>query len=156
MFRKIGFYLLLCLSISNVFAVESSTLKNLQDQTVDLKEYSSKLIVVNFWAVWCKPCVQEFPELNALYQQLKNNGVMVVAVSVSPSKEDIQKFLDKNKVDFPVLIDENEGFANKFKVSVLPTTVLIDHENKVLYKYQGFSKKEILKMQSLIEDYLKK
>ena len=132
-------------------------LKDLQGQNMDIfKDNPSRLIVVNFWAVWCKPCVQEFPELNQLYLNLKSRGVSVVGVSISPSKEAILNFLEKHKVDFSICIDEHEEFADKFKVSVLPTTLLMDTKYNVLYKYQGFSRKEIVHLEKIIEEYLKK
>ncbi|MDH4200739.1 MAG: TlpA family protein disulfide reductase [Spirochaetia bacterium] len=156
MIRVTGICLLICLGFINVFSEEMTSLKNLEGKSVNLSEYPSKLIVVNFWAVWCKPCVEEFPELNQLFQRLKDRGIFVVGVSISPSKDDIENFLEKHKIDFPILIDEQERFANQFKVSILPTTILMDNEHNILYKYQGFSKKELMKMESFIENYLKR
>jgi len=144
------------LSVSAVFGQENDGLVDLQENRVELKSYGARLIVVNFWALWCKPCVQEFPELNQLYLRLKARGVVVLGVSLSPSKDAVEKFLEKHKVDFPIVIDRQEHFADKYRVSVLPTTVLIDSDNNILYRYQGFSKTEMLKMENIMEDYLQK
>lgn len=151
MIRIFGLFVFVYLSINNIFPQEIKGLKDLTGKAVELKDYSSKFIIVNFWAVWCKPCVQEFPELNKMYLDLKDQGIAVLGVSITPSRDAVVKFLNKHKVDFPILIDENEKLADRFQVSALPTTLLIDTESNILYKYQGFSIKEMNNLRKIIE-----
>jgi len=150
--------ILICLINAGIYSTEPSSLhlQNLTGQKTGLQDYPAKITILNFWAVWCKPCVQEFPELNQIYNKFRNNGVIVLGISMSPSKEQILKFTGKHKVDFPILIDVREELSNKYSVSNLPTTILLDNQHNIIYKYQGFSKKEMSIMEELIDNYLKK
>ncbi len=131
------------------------TLKDMADADVTLASFKGKVIVVNFWATWCKPCKKEMPSLNELYNTYKDKGVVVLGVSVDRSKKPILKFLNKTTVDFPILLDADLTVKNElYKVFSLPTTFIIDRSGILKKYYRGemnWMDPEIIK---LIKGYL--
>jgi peroxiredoxin len=131
------------------------TLKDMADTDVALSSFKGKVIVVNFWATWCKPCKDEMPSLNKLYDTYKDKGLVVLGVSVDKSKKPIVKFLKKVPVDFPILLDANLTVKDElYKVFSLPTTFIIDRSGILEKYYRGemnWMDPEIIK---LIKGYL--
>lgn len=103
----------------------------------------SKLLLINFWATWCDPCVEEIPSLNWLSRQLKETSGMglpsFVTVSVDEKRQSIfqlEKTLE-NRLDFPVLHDPDGKFSRTLGISKFPETFLVDSEGAILYKWIG-------------------
>ena len=113
------------------------TLKDLSGRSIALSSFKGKVVLLNFWATWCPPCRAEMPGLNKLYNELKNRGFVIVAVSTDRSISQVKDFLEKNKVDFPVLFDENRTAAKLYRVFSMPTTFLIDRNGTVIEKFYG-------------------
>lgn len=121
-----------------------------------LSQYTGKEIVLSFVASWCPYCNMELTELEALYQEWNNNEEAVVIGVVAPdqgreiSKEELLVFMDELNISFPILFDENGAVFNKYGVSSLPTTFVLDKNNN-FYGYQsGMMSKDIL--ERVIED----
>lgn len=114
------------------------TLRNLQGNLEGLGDYRNKVIVLNFWATWCAPCLEEMPAFEKLYRRYRSEGVTVLAVSID--KGDISKvksFVDKHNLTFPVLID-SDGIAEKLYPSfTIPFTYVIDKEGRVAARVDG-------------------
>jgi len=113
------------------------TLKDLNGINIPLSSFKGKVVLLNFWATWCPPCRDEMPALSKLYHVLKNRGLEVVAVSTDRSINDIKDFLEKNKVNFPVLFDADRSAARLYRVFSMPTTFLIDRSGKIVEKFYG-------------------
>ena len=145
------FIMIMALGLLIAAKPQSLNLKTMEDQMVHLDELTENLTVLNFWAVWCKPCVQEVPELNRIHKEFSGHGVKFLAVSISKEKKLVENFLKKNQIGFDVVIDESDDLANFFKISAMPTTLVIDRKHNILFKYRGFSKNEI----SNLENFLK-
>jgi peroxiredoxin len=132
------------------------TLRKLSDVKVSLSSFKGKVILINFWATWCRPCKVEMPVLNKLFHKLKDRGFTVLGVSIDRSKKPVQKFLDKIPLDFPILLDSDIDVSRKYKVTRYPTTFIIDREGILREKFFGgkdWMDPEIIK---LIEGYLEK
>jgi peroxiredoxin len=114
------------------------TLRNLQSNLEGLVDHKDKVIILNFWATWCAPCLEEMPAFEKLYRRYRSQGLTVLAVSLD--KGDISKvkgFVDKNKLTFPVLID-SDGAAEKLYPSfTIPFTYVIDKEGRVAARIDG-------------------
>ncbi len=114
------------------------TLRNLQGNLEGLGDYRNKVIVLNFWATWCVPCLEEMPAFEKLYRRYRSEGVTVLAVSLD--KGDISKvknFIDTHNLTFPVLID-SDGIAEKLYPSfTIPFTYVIDKEGRVVARVDG-------------------
>ena len=98
------------------------------------KNYIGKVTVVNFWATWCPPCVEEIPSLNRLRDKMKDEPFELISINYAESKESIQAFLKRVDVDFPVLLDETgEVSSSQWNVLVFPSTFVIGTDGKIHY-----------------------
>jgi len=105
-----------------------------------LSDYHGKVVLINFWATWCRECVAEIPSLNGLYAKFKDKGVVVLGVSIDRDNDDIRKSLKKVPVAYPVLVDrDSEVFSEKYTLIGLPTTVVIDRNGYIADKLIGGS-----------------
>jgi thiol-disulfide isomerase/thioredoxin len=121
--------------------------KDSNGQTQTLANYQGKMLLVNFWATWCAPCVKEMPELSALQKEMQSKGVQIVGIGID-SPSNIKEFLQKYEVSYPVMVAGMEGtdlsrqLGNKS--GALPFTLLIDRQGKVAKTYLGRLKMEEL------------
>ena len=118
-------------------AAPDFTLPDLDGKRIALSDFSDNIVVLDFWATWCEPCVVEIPNLNALQERYAARGLRVIGVVVeSGSLKDIRQFLSKHKVSYQLLIG-NDAVVNKYKVIGFPTTFLIDRQRQIHKKYVG-------------------
>ena len=103
------------------------TLRMLDAVPVSLADYRDKLVVLNFWATWCQPCTLEMPTLEALWQQYKDRGLVVLGVSVDRGAPLvlIRPYVQNLKLTFPILLDPDLETANAWRVTGLPATYLV-------------------------------
>lgn len=103
------------------------TLRTLDAGRVSLADYRDKLVVLNFWATWCQPCTLEMPTLEALWQQYKDRGLVVLGVSVDRGAPLvlIRPYVQNLKLTFPILLDPELETANAWRVTGLPATYLV-------------------------------
>ncbi|MCW9048198.1 MAG: TlpA family protein disulfide reductase [Gammaproteobacteria bacterium] len=95
--------------------------------------YKNRVTVVNFWATWCPPCVEEIPSLNRLKQKMKGKAFDLISINYAEDKQVILDFLKEVDVDYPVLMDQDGRFAKKWNVITYPSTFLIDKNGKIIY-----------------------
>jgi thiol-disulfide isomerase/thioredoxin len=96
-------------------------------------DFKGKITIVNFWATWCPPCVQEIPSLNRLNKVMSELPFELISINYAEDKETILKFMKKVNVEFPVLLDPNGDFAKKWNVITYPSTFIIDPSGKIKY-----------------------
>jgi cytochrome c biogenesis protein CcmG, thiol:disulfide interchange protein DsbE len=113
------------------------TLKDINGKTVSLSTFTGKVVLLNFFATWCPPCRAEMPSFNKLSRALKQRGLEVVAISSDRSIDDLKDFLEKNKIDFPVLFDADRNVAKQYRVFSMPTTFLINKNGTIVEKFYG-------------------
>ncbi len=114
------------------------TLRNLQGNLEGLVDHKGKVIVLNFWATWCAPCLEEMPAFEKLYRRYRSQGLTVLAVSLDKGNiSKVKGFVDTNNLTFPVLID-SDGTAEKLYPSfTIPFTYVIDKEGRVAARVDG-------------------
>ena len=113
------------------------SLADFKDQLHTLPDYQGKVVLVNFWASWCPPCIYEMPELTRLKQQLADKPFEILAINVGEKKYRVRKFTKLVNFKLPVLLDtSNEAFSN-WEVKTLPTSFLVDAMGRVRYKIRG-------------------
>jgi cytochrome c biogenesis protein CcmG/thiol:disulfide interchange protein DsbE len=101
------------------------------------KDFGGRLLVLNFWASWCAPCVQEIPSLNEFQKMFKSQGVVVLGVNVD-SKEDLYRnMLRRFQVTFQTVRDPQENISYSYGTYKVPESYIIDRNGKVLQKYVG-------------------
>lgn len=113
------------------------TLTDIKDQSHSLSDYKGKVVLVNFWASWCPPCIYEMPELTRLKTQLANQPFEVLALNVGEKKYRVRKFVKLINFNLPVLLDTSKDTFNDWEIKTLPTSFLIDAEGKIRYRIRG-------------------
>ena len=111
--------------------------EGVQGAGVSLQDYEGKLVLLNFWATWCPPCVQEMPSLNAIYEDLRDRGLVVLGISVDEDAEQYQAFLERSGVTFPTARDPDRTVSTRYGTVKYPESYLISRTGRVLRRYVG-------------------
>lgn len=101
-----------------------------QRNTLSLKDLRQKVILLNFWATWCIPCVHEMPVMDELQRAMRDKPLAILAANMQERKRKVAKFMKRKGFKFSALIDEEGEVAAAYQVRALPTTVLIDCAGK--------------------------
>ena len=104
-------------------------------QTFTVHNFNGKLLLLNFWATWCAPCVEEVPSLNQLARQLAPQGLVVLGVSVDKDPNAYKNFLQHFPVSFQTARDPDQKVNTKYGTSMFPESYLIDRNGKVIEKF---------------------
>jgi len=113
------------------------TIKTENGQQIGRSEFPGKLLMVNFWATWCPPCIEEMPSLNQFAQDMKPQGVTVLGISIDRNEKAYREFLQRNQLQFLVARDPEENISSSYGTFKWPETYLINREGKVVQKYIG-------------------
>jgi len=112
-------------------------LLDLSGTTHNLSQYRGKVVLVNFWATWCKPCTTEMPAMQATYEKLREKGFVVLAVNELEDDAKVREHIKQYGHTFPVLMDRDNKVANQFGVFGLPVSVFIDQQGRVQEYIKG-------------------
>jgi cytochrome c biogenesis protein CcmG/thiol:disulfide interchange protein DsbE len=107
------------------------------DRKVELRDFRGKTVVLNFWATWCPPCVEEMPSLVQLEQRMGNKGVTILGVSIDVDADAYHKFLKDYKVDFLTVRDPDQKSNRLYGTFKFPETYIIDRNGVVRRKFIG-------------------
>lgn len=123
--------LIVLLSLASLQA-QAFTLVDSKGKTHSLAQYKGKWVLVNFWATWCPPCLEEIPDLVALHENKKNKLVVLgVAMDYKDPKQVLQ-FADQMMVSYPIILGDQKMAAQIGAIPGLPTTYLYNPEGKVV------------------------
>jgi len=115
------------------FLPYSLDLKDALGNRYHREDYKGQITVVNFWATWCPPCVQEIPSLNRMREKMQGTPFELISVNYAESPTTIKEFLNKVDVNFPVLLDETGKVSVHWKVIAFPSTFVIGPDGKIHY-----------------------
>jgi cytochrome c biogenesis protein CcmG/thiol:disulfide interchange protein DsbE len=107
------------------------------DHKVSLRDFRGKIVVLNFWATWCPPCVEEMPSLVQMDQRMKDKGVAVLGVSIDVDADAYHRFLKDYKVGFVTVRDPEQKSASLYGTHGWPETYVIDRDGIVRRKFIG-------------------
>ena len=111
---------------------EKLILKNMNDATVDLAQFKGRVVLVNFWATWCPPCVHEMPSMQKLSEHFSTQPFEILAVNMAEDKQTINTFLrEKVTINFPVLLDSDGQALKRWNVFAFPTSYVIGKKGKI-------------------------
>lgn len=132
-------------------------LSSINGKTYSLSGLKGKVVLVNFWATWCTYCVKENPSLDRLYREFKDDGFIVLGISVDRSPATVRHYLKDNPLTYPILMDsKGKVFVRTYTVIGIPVTYLINKEGYIVEKFMGKqnfdSKKFMDKISVLLRD----
>jgi len=105
--------------------------------TVTPTSFGGDLLLVNFWATWCPPCIEEMPSLEQFHRTYGNQGVVVLGVNVDQAEQTYQRFVERSGVTFPNVFDPEAEVGARFGTFRYPETYLINRQGRVLEKFVG-------------------
>ena len=111
-------------------------LQSIADDLWKSDSLNGKPWVINFWATWCPPCIEEIPSMNAAWEVLEKKGYGMLAINAGEGRPAVEIFLDKIPIDFPVLLGDNNSLPN-WSVRALPTTIIVNADGKVIFEALG-------------------
>lgn len=120
-----------------------------------LKSLNGKVVLVDFWASWCAPCLQSFPWMNELQQKHSEEGLVILAINLDQDRALADAFLKKVPAKFRVEYDAEGTIARQFDVQAMPTSFLIDRAGRVRVRHKGFRAKQRAEREVEIEQLLK-
>ena len=116
---------------------EDFRLVDLEGKHQSLSQYRGKVVLVNFWATWCKPCTTEMPAMQTTYDKLRGKGFVVLAINELEDEAKVREHIKQYSHTFPVLLDRDNKVANQFGVFGLPVSVFIDEKGVVQEYIKG-------------------
>jgi thiol-disulfide isomerase/thioredoxin len=122
---------------AGIACAETFAFKDLQGHEQRLQDYRGKWVLVNFWATWCPPCLEEMPDLIALHEAHKNSDLVVIGVALDSTRESVVEFVAKKKVSYPIVFGNYELAEQVGEVEALPTSYLFDPAGKLVSYQQG-------------------
>ena len=152
---------LLLLIIFNI-KISAQSNYDFKSETIDNKEiiFSEVLqngpVLVNFWALWCKPCRSEMKHLDAIFLKYKENGLTILGVNQdSPrSLAKVKAFVSSHKINYPVITDPNQEIFQKFNGQSIPLNVLFDKNGNVVFTHIGYLPGDEIELEKEIKTVL--
>lgn len=148
--RKIFLLILILILTSGIsFAKKAAdfTFKDLSGKDVSLADFKGKVIILNFWATWCGPCIYEMPDLEKLYQKYHQEGLQVIGLTLQSPKKQVPQKIAQAGVTYPILLDAEEAVESYGPFSSIPQTYIIDRQGEIvaeiigMQSYSQFEKK---------------
>ena len=136
-------------------SAKSFTVPTPNGSTLRLTDQRDKVVMLNFWATWCPPCLEEMPSMQRLYDRFKANGFVVVALSIdSEGGQVVTPFLKEHKLTFPVGLDPKMKVAELYQIRALPSTFLIDKQGRTVAMALGPREWDGVAARALIQSLL--
>jgi thiol-disulfide isomerase/thioredoxin len=126
------------------------------DEKVTLSELKGNVVLLDFWATWCGPCIVGMPKIDALYKEFQPKGLKAYAVNLEEDKATIDGFLERNKISLPVLMGADNELLSKYKSQAIPLTVVIDKGGKIREVALGVAPDTETKLRNAIKAELEK
>ncbi len=120
----------------------------------NLEQYQGKVVYLDFWASWCKPCQKSFPWMNALQKKYPNDRFEVVTINLDASREPMMQFLEHIPASFTIYHDASGKIAEAFKLPGMPTSFIIDKNGKPVSRHIGFYSDKTRDIEAEIEKLL--
>lgn len=123
-------------------------------EKISLQAMRGRVVYLDFWASWCKPCRKSFPWMNALQAKYRDKGLQIVAVNVDSDPEQVKRFLEKYPADFIVAYDPDGKLASQYQVKGMPSSYLIDQQGNIHASHIGFRDEDKTVVESQINHLL--
>lgn len=133
------------------------TLSDLSGKSRSLADFKGQVVFLNFWASWCPPCKQEFPELNELANEYKDQKMKVVAINLDKSADRVTAFLERAQVkasSIVILQDPAAKVVANYVARSMPSSFIIDGQGKIRFVHFGYSAKDPAKWRTEVNQLL--
>jgi len=117
-------------------SVPQFQLQSVAEEMWDIESLKGKPWIINFWATWCPPCIEEIPAMNSAWAVLEEKGFGMLAINAGEGRVAVESFLDRIPIDFPTLLGDNNSLPD-WSVRALPTTVVVNADGKVIFEALG-------------------
>jgi thiol-disulfide isomerase/thioredoxin len=124
-------------ALASPLAAPPLGLTDLDGRPFKLEDHAGRILLVNFWASWCRPCVTEIPSLHRLDAAIAQDDFRIITVNVGEDRERVAEFLQQVPVELPVLMDYDASTSKDWMIYVYPSSYLVDHQGKIRYAYLG-------------------
>jgi peroxiredoxin len=112
-------------------AAQDFTVPLLQGSRFRLADQRGKVVLINFWATWCPPCREEMPAMERLWQQHRDRGFLLIAVSLDADRSQVKPFATAHRLTFPIGLDSSLEVANLYGIRALPASFIVDRHGQV-------------------------
>ncbi|VAW56230.1 hypothetical protein MNBD_GAMMA07-182 [hydrothermal vent metagenome] len=130
------------------------TLKSNSGKNIKLSELRGQVVILNFWASWCGPCLQQFPIINKLYDKNKNKSFQLLSINLDPDKNTAISLIAKRDITHPVLFDASNQVSRLYGAETLPALFIVDRDGHLRYSLNENKIKQQNIMQQVIEGLL--
>lgn len=149
LYKKSLFCLILTTVLLNspiiALAANSFVLKDTESKKHTLSQYKGKWVIVNYWATWCPPCLEEVPDLVALYDSRKNKDVMIIGVAFDyQSAKEVAEYVDDMLMSYPIVLGDDEVTKQIGSAEVLPTSYIYNPRGELVKTKRGLVTKQYL------------
>ena len=114
------------------------TMQTLDDRTVSLDDFRGDVVVINFWATWCTPCREEAPTFAKLWREYRSRGVRFLGINELDDQAAARVFVSDFELGYPSVFDPAGGLADDFRLYGMPTTVMVDPDATIRYRFVGY------------------
>ena len=125
-------------AVRNSVTAEEFELTALSGEELTLSSFEGALVLLNFWATWCPPCVEEMPSLQNLHDRLDRHELSVLGVNVQEDPETVAEFVERLELAFPIVLDRSGAVSRRYAVRGMPMSYLIAPDGRVLGAKVGF------------------
>ncbi len=133
-----GLLMLLIVSVAEAAANQGFSVTDTAGKQHQLADYKGKWVIVNYWATWCPPCLEEIPDLVNLFDQRKDKDVMVIGVAIDyKSAEEVAIFVDDMLMSYPIVLGNEQVIAQIGSADILPTTYIYNPQGKLVKTKRG-------------------
>jgi Thiol-disulfide isomerase and thioredoxins len=145
--------------IKNGDTAPDFTVTMLDGRSLKLQDLKGKVVLINFWATWCGPCMEEFKVIpEKIVKRFEGKDFVFLPISRQETREAVQKKMEQLKesgIDFPVGLDPDKSIYSKYATTYIPRNFLIDKNGKVVYTSVGYDEKEFARLVEKIEELIK-
>lgn len=135
--------------------LKAFALEGTDGKPVSNRSYGNRVLLVNFWGTWCKPCLKELPEFDQLYRRYRKHGLTLVAIATDEDPAPVREFVDKRKLAAKIAIG-GEDYAGQYASPKFPFTFVVDTKGVIRASYRGYRPECMGKLEADIREQLGK
>jgi thiol-disulfide isomerase/thioredoxin len=132
------------------------SLENIKGDTIDLEDHleDGKLVIIDFWATWCKPCMKELPELDKIDKEYDDVSVIAISIDRPRHVNKVKRVIRSKNFGFITLLDSDKMLQRELNLKNVPRTLIINSQRQILYDHSGFKIGDEVKLKKKLDSFL--